>query len=119
LYTFEVEVQAAPISESQCAVYNPTTVPQVSIPCVDTGETVYSASLNIVPASGLRFAVDMSVLQVIDVVPGTDCAIYPFGTQNRLRLNCVDVGGNKLWAELDPTSNPAAIEFDLADYGNQ
>ena len=119
LYTFNVEVQAAPISESQCAVYNPVAVPQVSIPCVDVSGTMYSAGLNIVPAPGLRFAVDMNALQVIDAVPSADCAAYPFGSQNRLRLNCVDVGGIQLWAELELTPNPAAVEFDLADYDNR
>jgi len=114
-------VVTTPLNVSQCAVYDPSANPQVTIPCVDVNGTLYSAGLNIVSpqSQSLRFAVDMDTLQVINTIPSTDCAVYPFGSQNSLYLNCVDVGGDKLWAQLNPTHNPAMIEFDLGDYGNR
>jgi hypothetical protein len=115
-FPFEVSVVAP--SQNQCAVYDPAASPQVSVPCVDVGGTLYSAGMNIVPgAPRLRFAVDMGSLQHLDATAGADCAAYPFGPQNRLRINCVEVAGAKVWAELDMSPNPAAIEFDLAAHG--
>jgi len=105
---------------SQCAIYSPMSVPQVEVPCVVVGDTIYQAGMNIVPsAPNLRFMVDMESLQVIDVIPEADCAAYPSGANNHLRLNCVNVEGNELWAELNLVPSIDSIEFDLIDYGNR
>ncbi|MCP4696243.1 MAG: DUF1566 domain-containing protein [Gammaproteobacteria bacterium] len=101
---------------SQCSVYDPAAGNQLSIPCLNAGGEVYSAGLT---ATALRFALDMSSLRTIAATPGVDCAAYPHGPQKRLRLNCVDVDGDKLWAELELVFGPAGIEFDLMDYGNR
>ena len=121
LYTFEVDVQAKAVVEpevSQCSVYSPNSAPQISLPCVNVNGKIYSAELNAVPDVGMRFAVDMKALQNVDIEPNEECAVYPSGEQNRLRMNCLDVGGEKLWVELDLVPNAAGLEFDLADYGN-
>lgn len=110
-------MQAAPSAVSQCAVYNPAQNPQVSVPCMQVGADVYSAGMNLVPAPGLRFAVDWDSLAPAAVTPGEECAVFPHN--GGLRLNCVEVDGAKLWADLDLVPDLTTIEFDLADFGNR
>jgi photosystem II stability/assembly factor-like uncharacterized protein len=109
LFNFNVNVQA---TVSQCAVYNPAQTPHVSVPCVQVGTDVFSAGMNIIPAPGLRFEVDLNSLQAITERPGEECAVFPHN--GGLRLNCVDVGGTKFWAELGLVPGVPGIEFDLS-----
>ncbi|SEH07322.1 Lcl C-terminal domain-containing protein [Candidatus Venteria ishoeyi] len=106
------------IDSSQCAVFNATTTPQLNLPCVDVSGTLYSVGMNMVNATDLLFAVDASSLQALNTTAGGDCAAFPYGSQSRLRLNCVDVDGSKLWAELTYIPGITDIEFELVDYGS-
>ncbi len=116
---FTSAITEQPISPpSQCANYNPTIVPQVNMPCVKVGNDVYSVGMNVVPAlTGLRFAVDLASLKPTALVPNEECAAYPYNGHNTLRINCVEVSGNKYWANLNLAPSLSAIEFDLAEVG--
>ncbi|MCP4699943.1 MAG: WD40 repeat domain-containing protein [Gammaproteobacteria bacterium] len=109
-----------PAIAGQCAVYDPGASPQINIPCVDVGDAAYRVGLNLVPAAAnvLRFAVDMNVSGLVAATPGADCAIYPFGPQNRLRLNCLEADNSKWWAEFEFVPG-SEIEFDFADAGKR
>ena len=115
LFSFSVDVQAAPVAASQCAVFAADANPQINMPCVQIGANVYSAGMNIVPAPGLRFAADLNTLAPAAVTPGDECAVFPHNSG--LRLNCVDADGTKLWADFNLVPDQTAIEFDLADFG--
>jgi len=107
------EVPGATVA-SQCATYNPAQAPQVTVPCLQIGTTVYSVALNLVSSpNGPRFEADLSRLKTVSLTPGADCAMYPYENQNVLRLNCVDVGGIKYNANLGLVPHPAAIQFEL------
>ncbi|MCP4702297.1 MAG: SUMF1/EgtB/PvdO family nonheme iron enzyme, partial [Gammaproteobacteria bacterium] len=99
-----------------CAIYSPGP-PNLTIPCVRVNNTVYSAAMNFVPAPPaiLRFEADNTSIEEITLTE--QCAVYPFGSENRLRINCLEMNGSKLWAELALAPHPSAIQFDLADFG--
>ncbi len=103
---------------SRCAIYS-LEPPNITIPCVGVNNTVYSVAMNLVPAPPaiLRFEVDSASIEQVETALTEQCAVYPFGSKNRLRINCVDVNGETLWAELAPTPHPSATQFDLVDFG--
>ncbi|MCP4702597.1 MAG: SUMF1/EgtB/PvdO family nonheme iron enzyme [Gammaproteobacteria bacterium] len=104
------------IPPSRCAIYSPEP-PNLTIPCLNVNGTVYRATMNLVspPSAPLRFEADMASIEQVETPLTKECAVYPFGPENRLHMNCMDVNGDKLWAELAPV--PSAIQFDVADFG--
>jgi hypothetical protein len=111
IFPFTVKITDTPPLASQCAVYNPVATPHVSIPCVKVGDEVYRAGMNIVPAPGLRFAVDMELLTPITDAAGESCAVFPHN--GGLRINCVEVEGVAFWAELGLVPDAPGVQFDL------
>ncbi len=111
-------------AEEQCAVFNPAASPHVAIPCVDIMGTVYSVGLNLTDAPEnitLRLEANLGLLQPVNMTSSnTACGFYNSETA-ALRLNCVDVNGTRLWADLNivPTALPAVYQFDLVDYGSR
>ena len=101
---------------NQCATYN---LNKLTIPCVKVRETVYKTELNQISAPNniMRFEVDMNTLTELTTTASTDCAVYPYGEFNHLRLNCVTLGNDKYWAEFDLVNNPNATQFEVIDYG--
>jgi len=123
VYNYARLVRTAPATTasdtSQCAVYDAAATPSISVPCVNVGGALYEAGMNLVDGQGLRFEVDMNSLAPISSSAGADCAEYPYGPQSLLRLNCVNVGGSKLWAELLQVPGITTIQFDVTGYGNR
>jgi hypothetical protein len=120
LFNFSVQVDAAtnPITNNQCATFNPSAKPNVIIPCLSVNGQNYSAALNLMNAPTLRFEADMSLFKPITTSANADCGALPYQNKPVVHLNCVDVGGTKYWADLNlAPSNSGAIEFDLGGAG--
>jgi len=104
---------------SQCATHNLFARPQIALPCVNVGGTVYKAGMNLISnTSVMRFEVDMNSLQPSNLIPTEQCAVFPVpNTLDRLRINCLDLG-DKYWVDLQliPNPNPNVIQFDLVSF---
>ncbi|MCP4695390.1 MAG: hypothetical protein GY862_00875 [Gammaproteobacteria bacterium] len=105
-------------SPLQCAIYS-LEPPNVTLPCVQTPDMVYKATMNLVsaPLTILRFEMDTASLEPVETIPTEQCAVYPFGPENRLRINCLDANGDRLWVELTQVPSLLQILFDVADFG--
>jgi DNA-binding beta-propeller fold protein YncE len=103
---------------SQCTTYDLFAHPQVYVPCVNVGGIVYKAGMNLIETSPtMRFEVDMSSLQLSNLIPNEQCAVFPApNTLDHLRINCLDVG-DKYWVDFKLIPVPNVIQFDLVDFG--
>jgi hypothetical protein len=101
---------------SQCTAYDPFAHPQVSIPCLNAGGTVYKVGMNLISnTSTMRF--EVSSVQPSSLIPTSQCAVFPDSkTLDHLRINCLDLGTDKYWVDLKLVkANP--LQFDLVTFG--
>ena len=103
---------------TQCSLYD-TDAATLSLNCLDVEGSTYLTPMAMVSSSPLRFAVNESDLQSISGPAGSDCAVYPYGEQQRLRVNCVTVESAAYWAELERVSDSDGIEFEVVEYGSR
>lgn len=98
---------------SACAVFDPTSSPELTIPCAVVGEQAYRGELRLLPTNVPRFQLDPASLGPASVTISTDCARFPHGPNHRLRLPCVRVNSAAWWAELEAADSG----FTLVEYG--
>jgi hypothetical protein len=99
---------------NQCAT---AALPRVRIPCVQVGGAVYRAELTQIAGTGPRFTVDWARFAPLDMMPGADCAVFPHGASETLRLNCLQMDGGRYWVEMILAPDTPDTVFGLADYG--
>ncbi|MEY3220333.1 MAG: hypothetical protein RIT27_1690 [Pseudomonadota bacterium] len=115
----------------QCAIFN-TTLSSVDVSCVRVNSIPYAAKLNAVPNNEgkLQFTLDTQSFHPVTIFPITNlifsgfpqpqpetCGVFPYGSNNLLRLNCLNVNGQKYWAELSLSNLPSGILFDVSEFG--
>jgi len=117
---FEKITVIVPQTSTQCAPYDIFARPQVFIPCVNIGNTIYQAGLNLFASSpSLRFEVDLNSLVINNLIPTAQCAVFPApNTLDHLRINCLDIGTDKYWVDLQLIIQPNVVQFDLVNFGS-
>lgn len=113
----DISASCGTSSSTQCATFNASRVPQLSVPCVNVSGTLYQAGLNRAntPSNVYKFNLDTATLKPLsNVVATPQCAVFPLpNTSKRLRLNCLMVDNIKYSADLDLTNAPNVVQFDL------
>jgi len=119
LHTFNVNVigETGLLPDlSQCSTYDLSATSQLTIPCVDINGQEYSVDLNLVTASTLHFKVNMETLEKVSLPKNENCAVYPYGEENHLYLNCVQMGDDYMWMELNIVPDTEEMEFEVIKY---
>jgi len=102
-----------PVSNSQCGVF---TSPNMKLRCVKVGGETYQANLKVISNNPTRLEVDVNTLLKQPLTVNNDCAVYSPASStdslNKLRMNCLEIGSDKYWMDLNLiNSNP--IQFEM------
>lgn len=111
---------------SQCSTFNPTSNPQLFLPCVNVDGTPYQAGMNYIPLPfsysryGVGFKVDLATLKLQpNLIPNEQCAAFLSGyVPSRLKVNCLNFAGDNIphSADLESIRSNEGIVFTLTDF---